>query len=164
MRRFFNTEGPIHLAEHHGLDPLRRLKLADVMPLVEAKRYFILHAPRQTGKTSALKAWARHLNATGNHRAFYLNVEGGQAYRNDWDKAHLALGQAFLQQAKADGMNLEALWQQDPDLRSNENRSLFNLLAAWAACDPRPGVLLLDEVDALVGDTLIGLLRGLRTG
>jgi len=38
------------------------------------------------------------------------------------------------------------------------------LLARWAAADPRPAVLFLDEVDALVGDTLISLLRQLRAG
>lgn len=164
MRRFFNTEGPLDPTQHYGLDPLRRLPLATVMPLVEAQRYFVLDAPRQVGKTSALRAWAAHLQRTGTHRALYLNVELGQAFRNDWQAAHMALGQCFLQQAKADRLDLEALWQQDPDLRVHENRSLLNLLAAWAASDPRPGVLLLDEVDALVGDTLIGLLRGLRTG
>lgn len=166
MRRCFNTEGPIQLAKHYALDPLRRLNLAEVMPLVEAERYFILHAPRQTGKTSALKAWRDHLNGLGTHRAFYLNVEGGQAYRNDWNQAHLALGQAFLQQCVADGFDPRPLLEASPLTQGRDRSSLTlnELLVAWAASDPRPAVLLLDEVDALVGDTLIGLLRGLRTG
>ena len=41
---------------------------------------------------------------------------------------------------------------------------LAQLLEFWAAADPRPAVLLLDEVDALIGDTLISLLRQLRAG
>jgi hypothetical protein len=37
-------------------------------------------------------------------------------------------------------------------------------LTRWCAQSPLPLVLLLDEVDALVGDTLISLLRQLRAG
>jgi hypothetical protein len=39
------------------------------------------------------------------------------------------------------------------------------MLTHWAQGDPaRPAVLLLDEVDALVGDTLISVLRQIRAG
>jgi hypothetical protein len=37
-------------------------------------------------------------------------------------------------------------------------------LTRWCGQSPRPVVLLLDEVDALVGDTLVSLLRQLRAG
>ncbi len=33
----------------------------------------------------------------------------------------------------------------------------------WSAASPKPLVLLIDEVDALVGDTLISVLRQLRS-
>jgi len=166
-KRFFNTEGPIDFARHYGLDPLRRLKLDDVMPLVEAQRYFILHAPRQTGKTSALKAWAKYLNGTGQYRAFYMNVEPGQANRDRWEEAQLALGQHFLAQAAADRVSLETALSAWPPTKglAQDRLTLFACVSAWAASDEtRPAVLLLDEVDALVGDTLIGLLRELRSG
>ena len=38
------------------------------------------------------------------------------------------------------------------------------LLERWSRADARPIVLMLDEVDALVGDTLISLLRQIRAG
>ena len=38
------------------------------------------------------------------------------------------------------------------------------ILSRWAAADPRPLVLLIDEIDALVGDTLVSVLRHLRAG
>ena len=41
---------------------------------------------------------------------------------------------------------------------------LGQFLARWREQSPLPIVLLLDEVDALVGDTLISLLRQLRAG
>ena len=38
------------------------------------------------------------------------------------------------------------------------------MLSRWAAADPRPLVLLLDEIDTLIGDTLVSVLRQLRAG
>ena len=62
MMRFFTTEGPVNCADHYCLPPLARLDLDDVMALIAQKKYFLLHAPRQTGKTSCLLALAGHLN------------------------------------------------------------------------------------------------------
>ena len=42
--------------------------------------------------------------------------------------------------------------------------ALTELLSEWARFSSKPIVLLLDEVDALVGDTLISLLRQIRSG
>ena len=41
---------------------------------------------------------------------------------------------------------------------------LSKMLRYWSETTPKPTVLLLDEVDALVGDTLISLLRQIRAG
>ena len=38
------------------------------------------------------------------------------------------------------------------------------VLSRWAELNPRPVVLLIDEIDALIGDTLISVLRQLRAG
>ena len=62
MERFFNTAGPMIQEDHYCIDPLTRLDWDDVQRLIRDKRYFVLHAPRQTGKTSALLAMMRELN------------------------------------------------------------------------------------------------------
>ena len=54
--RFFNTTGPIRPQDHYHVPPLERLDLDGVLTLIQQKKYFVLHAPRQTGKTSALLA------------------------------------------------------------------------------------------------------------
>jgi hypothetical protein len=61
--RFFNTAGPVNPAIHYCLPPLERLDLQDVLLLIAQQKYFVLHAPRQTGKTSCLLALRDHLNA-----------------------------------------------------------------------------------------------------
>ncbi|MCY4119398.1 MAG: ATP-binding protein, partial [Acidobacteria bacterium] len=54
--RKFNTEGPVVARDHYCIPPLERLNLPSILELIGDKRYFVLHAPRQTGKTSALLA------------------------------------------------------------------------------------------------------------
>ena len=63
----FNTEGPMVPKRHYCIPPLSRVDLEEVLELVEDMRYFVLHAPRQTGKTSTLLALADKLNASGEY-------------------------------------------------------------------------------------------------
>lgn len=44
--RYFNTAGPVNCADHYCLPPLERFDLAEVMTLIEQRKYFVLHAPR----------------------------------------------------------------------------------------------------------------------
>ena len=81
--RFFNTEGPVVLEEHDCIPPLDRFDLGDILKLIRRKKYFVLHAPRQTGKRSTPLALADRLNSSGEYRCLYLNVEVGQAARED---------------------------------------------------------------------------------
>ena len=57
MERFFNTAGPQTL-DSYTIDPLSRFDLEVVLLMIRQKRYFVLHAPRQTGKTSCMLAYA----------------------------------------------------------------------------------------------------------
>lgn len=68
---------------HYCIPPLSRIDLEAVLELVEDMRYFVLYAPRQTGKTSTIKALADRLNATGECRCVYVNFEPGQSARQD---------------------------------------------------------------------------------
>ncbi len=81
--RFFNTAGPVDGKRHYCLPPLERLDFPQVLLLIEQRKYFVLHAPRQTGKTSSLLALMDHLNTRGRYRCVYLNVEVGQAAREE---------------------------------------------------------------------------------
>ena len=82
MERFFNTAGP-QTPDAYTIDPLTRFDLDDVLMLIRQQRYFVLHAPRQTGKTSCMLALRDLLDREGQYIAVYANVEGGQASRTD---------------------------------------------------------------------------------
>ena len=163
--RFFNTTGPVVAEDHYCIPPLERLNLAEVLRLIRDKRYFVMHAPRQTGKTSALLALRDLLNAEGAYRCVYVNVEGGQAGREDTQRAMRAiLSQLALRarQALQDEF-VEEIWFNILE-RSGPDGALQQILSRWAAADPTPLVLLIDEIDSLVGDTLVSVLRQLRAG
>ena len=164
--RFFNTAGPVKPTKHYCIAPLERLSLVEVLALIRDEKYLVLHAPRQTGKTSALLALRDLLNAEGHYRCVYANVEVGQAAREDTQRAMRAiLGELALraQQALQDEF-VEEVWF-DILQRSGPDGAFRQVLSRWAAADPRPLVLLIDEIDALVGDTLVSVLRrSLRLG
>ena len=163
--RFFNTAGPIVAADHYHIPPLERLDRDEVLWLIEQQRYFVLHAPRQTGKTSALLALQDELNAGGRYRCLYINVEIGQSAREDVGAATQAiLGQLAL---KAEFV-LRDLTLRDISLDTlatfGPHQALQGALSRWSAADDKPLVLLIDEIDALIGDTLLAVLRQLRAG
>ena len=165
--RFFNTAGPMMPDEHYCIPPLSRMKQQELLNLIRQKRYFVLHAPRQTGKTSALLALRDLLNggAEGAYRCVYVNVEAGQASREDTERAMRAILGALARRARTalGDASLAGLW---PDVLDTfgPDGALYEVLARWAEANPTPLVLLIDEVDALIGDTLLSVLRQLRAG
>ena len=153
------------------IDPLTRIDVASIQNFINDERYFVLHAPRQTGKTMCLLALMHHLNAQGTYRALYVNIEAAQAARGD-----VARGMNSISTVLCDAVEL---YLKDNSLQQQRLKWLSEgayedlirrLLTYWTQHDPqhpdapRPTVLMLDEVDALVGDTLISLLRQIRAG
>ena len=163
MRRF-NTEGPVRPDKHYAIAPLTRVDVDELLGLIQAERYFVLHAPRQTGKTSALLALRDLLNEAGEVLCVYANFEVGQAMRENVEQALRALLDELASRALAAGDGfLEDAW---PDVlaKSGPGGALRGALTRWAAASPKPLVLLIDEIDSLVGDTLLSVLRQLRAG
>ena len=162
--RSFNTAGPVKPDKHYCIPPLERIDLEEVLRLVRDERYFVLHAPRQTGKTSVLLALADVLNGRG-YRCVYVTVETARTARDDVQRAMhtvlvtlahaagTALGDLFLRDIWA-----ETLAEFGPDF------ALRVALERWAEASPGPLVLLIDEIDTLVGDSLLSVLQQIRAG
>ena len=161
--RFFNTEGPVVARKHYCIPPLERVNVDELLALIAQERYFVLHAPRQTGKTSALLALRDLLKAGGDYRCVYVNIEAAQAVREDVERAMRVIlgemGDSALFQG--DGF-LDGIWSDV--LTRFGDRALGAALTRWSQADPKPLVLLIDEIDTLIGDTLIAVLRQLRAG
>jgi hypothetical protein len=162
--KFFNTTGPVNPQEHYVLPPLSRVNLAEIELLIAQKKYFVLHAPRQTGKTSVLLALANYLNQQGVYQAVYANLEVGQAARENVAEAMQAIVSEIAAQAELTlgDPRPNELWF--PVWQKNGAGSLNSFLRQWVAKLTKPVVLFLDEIDSLVGDTLIAVLRQIRAG
>ena len=164
--RFFNVAGPVRTDDHYAIPPLDRVDVDELLGLIRAKQYFVLHAPRQTGKTSALIALRDLLNSgeAGSFRCVDVNVEVGQVARDDTARGMRAILGSLAENAQELGDDYpEEVW---PDIlaKVGPDDALKRLLARWCRADPTPLVLLVDEIDSLVGDTLLSVLRQLRAG
>ena len=163
--RFFNTAGPVNCAEHYCLPPLGRLDLNEILRLIRQKKYFVLHAPRQAGKTTYLLALQDYLNQTGEYRCVYFNVEVAQSAREDvqWSVQAILSEMAFQAKVSLNDAYVESTWSEILD-QSGGHAAFGKVLALWSQQSDKPLILLIDEIDSLVGDTLIAVLRQLRAG
>jgi hypothetical protein len=153
----FNTAGPCDPRWHYLLPPLPRVPAA--WRLAEGGDYFVLHAPRQSGKTTFLRAFARALTESGRYVGLYASCEAAEALGDD-TVASQELLVARLEERLVEQLP-EALRPPPFEVGSTQAR-LRDFLAHWAAHSPRPVVLLLDEIDAVRGQSLIAVLRQLR--
>jgi type II secretory pathway predicted ATPase ExeA len=156
--RWFNTAGPCQSDIHYMLPPLARLP--KLQRLIEQRSYFVLHAPRQVGKTTLMMALAKQLTDEGSYAAVTLSVETGAVFRDNIDAAEQAILQTWIGGIRADLLlNLRPDWQ---DLRQGSRIS--QALQQWSESCSRPLVVFVDEIDSLQGDVLISVLRQLREG
>jgi len=160
MPRFFNTAGPCIEEEHYMLPS--RHRLPTLLPHIENKRYFVLHAPRQSGKTTVVQDFARTLSASGKYAALYASCETAQPFLGEIDQTMAALVDAILEAAEN---NLPQELRPAPISSSvPPGRKIKRFLSTWSASSPLPVVLFLDEIDSLAGPSLISVLRQLRDG
>ncbi len=163
--RFFNTAGPVNCEKHYCVPPLERFELSEIETLIAQEKYFVLHAPRQTGKTSSMLALMKHLNRKGQFKTVYCNVEAAQAARENVDQGMKDIVRELAAMAR--------MYLDDDFLENEKGRflepgasgtAIAMSLRAWAKECDKPLVVIFDEVDSLIGDTLISFLRQIRSG
>jgi len=160
MSRWFNTAGPCKADIHYMLSPTSRLP--DLERLIAQESYFVIHAPRQTGKTTAVLALAKQLTESGRYTAVMVSAEVGSPYSHDPSAAELPILDAWWASAKFDlpsDLYPPKQWEQ-----GQPGRRIQAALQAWAQASPRPLVLFIDEIDSLQDQALISILRQLRDG
>ncbi|MGH1394527.1 MAG: AAA-like domain-containing protein [Trichormus sp.] len=161
MSRWFNIAGPCKPEKHYTLSATSRLP--DLSMLIEQESYFVLHAPRQTGKTTAMLALAQQLTDTGLYAAVMVSVEVGSAFNHDPSAAELAILGTWY-----DTISIRLSNELQPPVKQWQKAEPGNRIKAflqgWAKALPRPLVLFIDEIDSLQDQTLISVLRQLRDG
>ncbi len=120
-----------------------------------------MHAPRQTGKTTAILQLAEQLNKEGEYIALYVNVEAGQAWRNNISELNKTIINELRINAK---VYLNKEYYPSSECFDSRGNDFSTFLTNWCLELPKPLVLFMDEVDSLIGDGLISVLRQLRAG
>ena len=164
MIKHFNTAGPNIDTLHYQLDPLVRIDSDAVEDLVAQSRYFVLHAPRQTGKTTCLLALQEHFNSGDQYRALYINLEPAQSARSNVGAAAEAILSSLAERERFVLRSTVIENARERLLARGAHASVKSAFSLLAESSDRPLILFLDEVDALIGDTLISLLRQIRAG
>jgi hypothetical protein len=156
--RFFNTTGPCNPWYHYMLPPEDRLVGAQLHRYIRDKLYWVLHAPRQTGKTTFLRSWAREINSINEVTACYTSLETCQGITGRAE-AMITMHKAICESARAWEVPIPELPLNNPELL------LYETMRKWAELTaPKPLVVLFDETDALEGEALISFLWQLREG
>ena len=137
--RFFNTAGPSSPEMHYHVPPLSRIDFDDVLLLIGQWKYFVLHAPRQRGKTSALLALRDQLNADGEFRCVYVNVEVGQAARENVREGVRAILSALARATRQtlDDEFVGKIWRVTLD-EVGPNDALGEIRSLCAEADAKP--------------------------
>ena len=167
MEKFFNIAGPCNPAEHYMLPALDRLP--EVRRLVARRQYFVIHAPRQTGKTTAIKALVREVNAKGDMVALYCTLETLQGAT---DSARASSAIASLLRYNASNVMPEVFKGESnpsrvcevPEQYAAESLAVRETLTDLCRLAGKPLVVFFDEADCLFGQVLISFLRQLRDG
>jgi hypothetical protein len=155
----FNTAGPCFPEQHYMLPA--RARCGDLSGLIGRGEYFVIHAPRQTGKTTLLNEWVHELQREGRFRAIYCSLE---AIQGIWEaeKGIPAIVDQ-LDWARGNGILVKGPIPVQVD-RSRYTVLLKAFLAGLCASLDKPLVILFDEVDCLSNGTLIAFLRQIRDG
>ena len=163
MGRIFNIAGPCNPSDHYMLPAMARLP--EVMRLIEDKAYFVVHAQRQCGKTTALRTLAREINAKGERVAMYCSVEVVNAF----PRAEVGIpmicerirGNAALIPGADEELIAKLNAIPERDLVSG---GILQSLSIISKAFDKPLVVFFDEVDCLSDETLLTFLRQLRDG
>ena len=165
MAKLFNIAGPCNAAKHYMLPALERLP--EVISLLKNEAYFVVHAQRQCGKSTAFLSLMREINSGSSAVAMYVSLEVAQAFPDpgegmpviynrivDAAMMTLALKGCPCLANRSSGFSVD-------ELKSTRIKALLTELALYAA---KPLYVFFDEADCLSGATLITFLRQLRDG
>ena len=159
MLPYFNTAGACIAGDHYMLSPEPRFR--HVMRLVDERKYFTLHAGRQTGKSTSARWLVDRYNAGDRYRALWLDI---QTAREQPD-----LAAAFRTILTKVELVLQMYWPEGPaidkkDLLDDPGTCILRLFQQLASASDRPLVVMVDEADGLVGPAMVSFLTQLRDG
>jgi hypothetical protein len=160
MKKTFNTTGPCHPNEHYMLPTQERCP--GIPKLIEQKQYFVIHAARQSGKTTLLLELVQQLNEIGDYYTLYCSLETVQGIP-DAKEGISAIIRILKTRVKFHPTLRNYPFAEQVNY-ADFNVALLETLTYFSEALDKPLIILFDEVDCLENGTLISFLRQLRDG
>jgi hypothetical protein len=160
MNRFFNIAGPCIAEKHYLLPSLNRLP--SMAENIEKELFFVIHAARQSGKTTLLKHLEKEINEQGKYIALYCSLETVQEFREPQDGIPAIMRSINKYLNYIDKLNKIDL--KDHFDFKDTNTVVGDALSHICKAINKPLVMFFDEVDCLSEGTLVTFLRQLREG
>jgi AAA+ ATPase superfamily predicted ATPase len=137
-------------------------RLQGVEQLIDREQYFVIHAARQSGKTTYLKDLTKRLNAEGRYYALYCSLESVQNIIKP-EEGIPAVIRSLYSFLKYTAIPNTGRFVSDADY-ADYNNVLRTSLTDYCMVLDKPLVIFFDEADCLSDDTLILFLGQLRAG
>ena len=159
--KYFNITGPCIEGEHYMIDATERLH-DELIELINTKQYFVIHAARQTGKTTLLLNLRDKINAGGKYYALYCSLENVQQ-APDAERGVPAIINCLKTDIKYSNLPNKLDFAQHLDGVDIYNQ-IRTAITDYCISIDKPLIIFFDEADCLCEDTLITFLRQLRNG
>ncbi|KHD09072.1 hypothetical protein PN36_11070 [Candidatus Thiomargarita nelsonii] len=160
MRKTFNIAGPCNPEEHYMLPAQERC--SGLIDLIEQKQYFVIHAARQSGKTTLLLELTQQLNETGNYYVLYCSLESVQEI-TEAEKGIPAIVKRLKFEVELHEQLNDYSFAPQSDY-SDYTTILLRSVSLFCKQLDKPLIILFDEIDCLSNGALISFLRQLRDG
>ena len=159
MERFFNIAGPCIESRHYMMQPSDRIP--GVERLVAREQYFVIHAPRQSGKTTFVQTLANSINQEGSRYAAYVSLERTDGCLEFETSIRVILTAIIDGLNRMPGVDVP---RSTADKYTDHNSAVLHLIQDTCRRLDRPLVLLIDEADCLTHEAMRSFLRQLREG
>jgi hypothetical protein len=138
-------------------------RLQGVEQLIDRNQYFVIHAARQSGKTTCLQDLAQRLNEGGQYYTLYCSLEGIQRVVDPKDGIPAIVKTIRNSLEFATNIPHHREFAKEADFEDFTG-VLQVSLARFCMLLDKPLVILFDEADCLSESTLVLFLRQLRDG
>ncbi|GHT50571.1 hypothetical protein AGMMS49982_06120 [Bacteroidia bacterium] len=159
MARYFNVAGPCNEVAHYMIEASSRL--SGIKELIEQEQYFVIHAPRQSGKTTLLLDWVNRINREGKYYALYCSLEAAQGIIDPKEGIPVLVKRLVTALQFSPDIPDGGRFAKNADY-SDYSGVLATELTLFCMALDKPLIIFFDEADCLSEGTLITFLRQLR--
>ncbi len=159
MEKYFNIAGPCNENDHYMIPVFGRCQ--NILKLIEQKHYFVIHAARQTGKTTTIQYVVNLLNSQNQYSALYCSLESVQTFGEAekgipeiLDNIRLSLKYSNLPSKLEFGKNVSQRY----------STQISEALRDYCSILEKPLIIFFDEIDSLQDETLVSFLHQIRDG